>query len=385
MTSGRRLSVLLVCHYFPPHMGGIENVVAGEARHLVKAGHDVTVLTTSPGDRAGTALSDEGYVVVRMPTWNGIERATGVPFPLVAPWSVLRVIGLIRRADVVHVHDLLYVTTWLAAFLARLLRRPYVLTQHVGLVAHPSRAVEAVQRLVHATIGRVVVSGASTVVYLNGEVAAFLRRIGARPDQLRFVVNGTDTDLFHPADPSSRAALAGVVRPSPESAETGVLALFAGRFVPKKGYDIVLGAAGEGYTLVLAGGEPPEGWTDRPDVVVAGRMPPERLADLYRACDVFVLPSVAEGFPLTVQEAMATGLPIVTSDDPGYAQYGLDRELVAFVEPSVDEVRSALLRLAGDPQLRARMGAYSADVANRRFAWSEHVRDLEALYAEAQR
>jgi len=373
--------LLLVSHYFPPHMGGIENVVAGEARHLVKAGHDVTVLTTSPGGRAGTTLSTEGYVVVRMPTWNGIERATGVPFPLVAPWSVLRVIGLIRRADVVHVHDLLYVTTWLAAVLARLLRRPYVLTQHVGLVAHPSRAVESAQRLVHATIGRVVVAGASAVVYLNGAVAAFLRGVGARPDQLRFVINGTDTDMFHPADPSSRAAL----RASFDLQETGVLALFAGRFVPKKGYDVVLGAAGEGYTLVLAGGEPPEGWTERPDVVVAGRMPPERLADLYRACDVFVLPSVAEGFPLTVQEAMATGLPIVTTDDPGYAEYGLDRDLVAFVEPTVDAVRSALLRLAGDPQLRARMGAYSTDVANRRFAWSEHARTLAALYAEAQR
>jgi glycosyltransferase involved in cell wall biosynthesis len=75
----------------------------------------------------------------------------------------------------------------------------------------------------------------------------------------------------------------------------------------------------------------------------------------------------------------------VTSDDRGYAPYGLDRELVAFVEPTVDAVRSALLRLAGDAQLRARMGAYSAEVASRRFAWSEHVRALSALYAEAAR
>jgi glycosyltransferase involved in cell wall biosynthesis len=370
--------VLLVSHYFPPHMGGIENVVAGEARHLVKAGHDVTVLTTSPGGRAGTTLSGDGYVVVRMPTWNGIERATGVPFPLVAPWSVLRAARLVRRVDVVHVHDLLYVTTWLAALLARLLRRPYVLTQHVGLVAHPSRAVEGVQRLVHATIGRVVVTGAASVVHLNGGVAEFLRGVGARDDQLRFVVNGTDTDLFHAADAVSKAAL----RASFDVPATGVLALFAGRFVPKKGYDIVLAAAGEGYTLVLAGGDEP---VNRPGVIMAGRMPPERLADLYRACDVFVLPSVAEGFPLTVQEAMATGLPIVTTDDPGYAPYGLDRELVALVEPTVDAVRSALQRIAGDAQLRDRMGAYSAEVADRRFTWSEHVRALEAIYAEAGR
>ncbi|SHL21750.1 Glycosyltransferase involved in cell wall bisynthesis [Pseudonocardia thermophila] len=372
------MRVLLVSHYFPPHMGGIENVVAGEARHLAKAGHDVVVLTTSPGARAGTEVSDDGYRVVRLPTWNGVERATGVPFPLVAPWSFARVARLVRAADVVHVHDLLYVTTWLAAVAARLLRRPYVLTQHVGLVAHPSRVVEGVQKLVHATLGRAVVTGAGAVVHLNGAVAEFLRRVGARPEQLRFVVNGTDTDLFHPADPAAKAAL----RAEFGLPRDGVLALFAGRFVPKKGFDVVVGAAGEGYTLVLAGGEPPQPWTAPAGVVVAGRMPPERLADLYRACDVFVLPSVAEGFPLTVQEAMATGLPVVITDDPGYAPYGLDRELVGLVRPTSEQVRAALLRIAGDAELRARMGAYSADLAARRFSWAEHVRTLEAVYTE---
>jgi hypothetical protein len=71
--------VLLVSHYFPPHVGGIENVVEGEAIHLAKAGHEVTVLTTATA--AGTSVQDtpDGYSVVRLRTWNGIEQRTASP------------------------------------------------------------------------------------------------------------------------------------------------------------------------------------------------------------------------------------------------------------------------------------------------------------------
>ena len=51
--TGPARRVLLVSHYFPPHVGGIENVVEGEAIHLAKAGHEVTVLTTAAGAGAG--------------------------------------------------------------------------------------------------------------------------------------------------------------------------------------------------------------------------------------------------------------------------------------------------------------------------------------------
>ena len=185
----------------------------------------------------------------------------------------------------------------------------------------------------------------------------------------------------------------------------GLIVAFIGRIQPLKAPDVLLHAAAElrrtdpelaaTVTTVIAGGPSGSG-LDRPtaliDLAASLRLsdsvrflpplPRDRLADLYRACDVFVLPSVAEGFPLTVQEAMATGLPVVITDDPGYAPYGLDRELVGLVRPTSEQVRAALLRIAGDAELRARMGAYSADLAARRFSWAEHVRTLEAVYTE---
>jgi glycosyltransferase involved in cell wall biosynthesis len=371
--------VLLVSHYFPPHVGGIENVVEGEAIHLAKAGHEVTVLTTAVGARAGVLYTPEGYSVVRLRTWNGIERRTGIPFPVPAPWTLWTGAKLIRNTDVVHVHDIFYLTTWLAALAARLRGRPLVLTQHVQLIAHPRRIVQAIQRLVYATIGRIVVRSAARIAVINSGVGEFLQTLGARADRIVLVPNGIDTDRFHPATAEDKPRL----RRSLQLPERGVLALFVGRFVPKKGYDKLLQATGDNYTLVLAGGPTPPGFADRAGLIFMGCRTQNQLADLYRACDLFVLPSESEGFPLTVQEAMASGLPVITSDDPGYGIYRLDRDRVAFIRPTVPEISSALQRLAVDDALRQRMARYSSSIAAARFSWLEHVKSVEQMYDAA--
>jgi D-inositol-3-phosphate glycosyltransferase len=317
--------------------------------------------------------------VVRLRTWNGIEQRTGIPFPVLAPWTLWTAARLVRNVDVVHAHDVLYMTTWFTAAAARLLGKPLVLTQHVQLIAHPSWVVAGVQRLVYATVGRAVVRSAARIAVINSGVADFLGALGARGDRIVLVPNGIDIGKFYPATPEDKQRL----RRTLDLPERGVLALFVGRFVPKKGYDKLLRAVGVGYTLVLAGGPTPPGFSERTDVVFVGTRTQDQLADLYRACDLFVLPSESEGFPLTVQEAMASGLPVITSDDPGYDIYQIDRNRVAFIQPTVPKIKFALERLSADETLRGLMARYSSSIAASRFSWQEHVRSVEQMYAAA--
>ncbi|GHK02649.1 glycosyl transferase [Streptomyces sp. Y2F8-2] len=368
--------VLLVSHYYPPHIGGIENVVRNEARHLRRAGVEVTVLTS--GVRTVTE-DDEGVRVVRVAAWNLLEKRAGVPFPLLSPRVWPTAVRWARWADVVHVHDCLYVTSWAAGAAAALTRTPHVLTQHVAVVEHPSRAVRAVQRGVYRLAGRGLLRRARRVLVVNGRVADFVTAHGARPETVSLLANGVDTDAFRPptSDQERRDARLRFGLP-----QDRVLVLFVGRLVPKKGYDLLLAAADPGYDLVFAG-DGSVATSDRPGVHHLGALPPEQLADLYRAADVFALPSAAEGFPLTVQEAMASGLPVVTTDDPGYAPYGLDRTRVRLLPREVPALRSALSELTGDPELRAAMGRYSRTCATEGFAWPEHTVRLRAHYTGA--
>src|SRR5579872_1089214 len=76
-------AVLVACHYYPPHVGGIEEVARAEALGLADTGFPVTVLTSSPGGRGvtGGVGVDAGIRVLRIPALNILQRF-GVPFPL---------------------------------------------------------------------------------------------------------------------------------------------------------------------------------------------------------------------------------------------------------------------------------------------------------------
>jgi glycosyltransferase involved in cell wall biosynthesis len=92
-----------------------------------------------------------------------------------------------------------------------------------------------------------------------------------------------------------------------------------------------------------------------------GHVAPEELPDLYAAADVYALTSTYEPFGVAVREAAAAGLPIVCSRAAGAAgDVAVDGRNAILVDPeSVEEIAGALARLAGDPELRARMGEES--------------------------
>jgi glycosyltransferase involved in cell wall biosynthesis len=377
------LKVLLVSHYYPPHMGGIENVAHSEARYLTAAGVQVTVLTS--GDRSSVA-DEDGVRVVRVRAWNGLERKAGVPFPVLGPKLLRRAVRWARWADVVHIHDAFYLTSWAALTAAKLTGTPVVATQHVALVHHDSAAVGLVQKAVYASAGRLLMRSARSVFTMNSDVAAFVRGLGARPERVLHLPNGVDTDLFRPVrDAAEQAA----ERDRLGLPRAGVLVLFVGRLVPKKGFDLLLAAQDAGYRLVFAGG-PAEALggapAEAPDsVVYLGSLAPAEVAAAYRACDVFALPSTSEGFPLTVQEAMSSGIAVVTSDDSGYAAYDLDRDRVSLVDRDPDRLRARLREIAADAELRAQMGKYAREYALERFAWPEHASRLIEAYRSAIR
>jgi glycosyltransferase involved in cell wall biosynthesis len=367
--------VLLVSHYYPPHVGGIENVVHQQAVHLARQGADVTVLTSGP---RRTTTTDGDVRVVRVAAWNGTERRRGVPFPVLGPGLITTATRWARWADVIHVHDCLYMTSWAAGAAAAVTRTPYLLTQHVGLVAHPSRVVRRVQRAVYRVAGRPLLRRAATVMVVNATVADFVHRHGVRPGGVTQFANGVDSALFRPV--GSAADRVGLRRRLGLPTDRP-LVLFVGRLVEKKGYDLLLRAADPAYDLVFAGdGSGGHRLGGRPGVHHLGALPPAELADVYRACDVFALPSESEGFPLTVQEAMASGLPVVTTDDPGYAPYGLDREHVTLLPRDAGRLRAALRALTGDPVRRDRAGAWSRRFAVAHFAWDEHATGLLRTY-----
>jgi glycosyltransferase involved in cell wall biosynthesis len=161
--------------------------------------------------------------------------------------------------------------------------------------------------------------------------------------------------------------------------------LFVGRLVAKKGIEAALAAtaASEGsFRLVVAGPGPlqPEGL---PGVDVLGPIPSERVAELYRAADAFLMPSRGEGFPVAVQEAMTSGLPVVMTDDPGYASHldgaGLG---VRFVSPAPEAIAGELRSLLSDREAWQAAAKAVRRHAQQAFSWDLAAARHELLYEE---
>jgi glycosyltransferase involved in cell wall biosynthesis len=296
------MRILLVTHFYPAHGGGVEIVAAHLARHMVAAGHDLVWCASDVDD----APSLTGVRVMQMRTSNVVERTSGMPYPLWGLRSLLRLGGLVRSADAVHVHDCIYIGSLVAAWMAHRHGKPLIVTQHIGPKPLPllPRTLLAMAYRLGAWI---VLARAANVAFISPVGRRHFEQITGPLPHYRHVPNGVDHGLFAMV----------TVQPSRLRADLGFdpalpLMLFVGRFVPTKRLPLLrqMAKATPHWQWCVIGEGPvqPADW-ELSNVRVLPFMSQTDLAGYYRAADLLVLPSEGEGFPLVVQEAMACGLP----------------------------------------------------------------------------
>jgi glycosyltransferase involved in cell wall biosynthesis len=367
--------ILFASHYALPHLGGIEVAIDALAAELAGRGHEVSHVASGALRAHEDGPAPTAYRLVRVPALNAAEQRLGVPYPVFAPALLPVLRREVAQADVVHGHGLLYQSSALALWLAR--RAPgrpvRAATEHVGHVTYTSPVLDAAQRVAFATLGRATARNAQGLVVLNAKVEEEVRGLAPGRAVVR-IGNGVDPERYRPAAPGERAALrAGL------GWDDRPRVLFVGRLVAKKGLDHALAAAaaaaGAWELVVIGPGDPPAPLP--PAVRVLGPLPPARVAALYRSADAFLLPSRGEGFPITAQEAMASGLPVVLAAEPGYAPYvagaGPGVRLAA-TEPAA--LAAAVAAALGDPQAGPRAAAH----ARRAFSWARTADEHEALW-----
>ena len=370
-------TVLLVSHHYPPHIGGLGLVVQKQAASLAQNGYQVVVLTSRYGQVRDADRGEAGVQVIGVPCSHVLERVFNIPFPLFSPSLIWKAWQQVRRADVVHIHDVFYLSSWAAGLLAVLFRKPMLVTQHVAMVDHSSGLVTQVQRLVYATVGRWLFRAARQVVVYNENVQAFLRSMGVPQQRILVLVNGIDTAAFRPATPEQR----GASRQRFGLPQGRSLVLFVGRLVEKKGYQVLLDAQDPAYDLVFVGPGPIPKHGRVDGVHWLGPLDQAQTAQLFSACDLFAFPAVGEIFTLVMQEAMAAGLPVVTTDDPAY-RGSIVARCVTLASRDAASFREAIARTLRDPDARARLGAESREVAVRYFDWRRNFLALEAVYTQ---
>lgn len=373
------MRIAVVYSYLPTHMGGLETVMDALAVEYARRGHEVTAIGAEAPELT-VRPPPTAYRTVGFPGINALEQAAGVPYPLPHP----RMIPILRRevaeADVLFGHGFLSPATLAAMTIARARRRNSpvrVLMEHVGYIHYASPVLATAEKAAIQTIGRANARLTEGTIVCNTRVAAEMRALADRP--VEWIPNGVDLAKYRPPEPGEKERLRRELgwddRPR---------ALFVGRLVAKKGVDILarVAEAGRGaFEVALVG--PGALVAHAPNLRVLGPMPPDRVAELYRAADAFVLPSYGEGFPVTALEALASGCPTFLGRDATYDAW-LDGVGLGAQQVSLDpgEIVAKLLALFADQQRQAQAAADSVAHVRRHFSWT---RTAEAHLAFAER
>jgi len=365
---GDRL-VVQVVPYYPPHLGGMENVARALAEALAERG-PVEVLTTDCGAGRGADRAPgrerSGSLRIRR------HRAVEVAHTPVAPGLLFRLLRLPRSA-IVHVHvaqALVPEMVWLAAVLRR---RPFV--AHFHLDVEPSGPLGGLFAVYKRRILPATLRAAARVIALSPEQAEFLvATYGLAPSRVVVVPNGVGPEFVVPSD--GRDPRGGAVR-----------LLYVGRLSPQKNLPRLLSAIAEvsaPVELVVVGdGEERANVVDLIErlglrnVRLVGPQRGPALVGWYRWADVFVLASDREGMPLVLLEAMAAGLPIVATDVPGTRELVGDAGLLTGCHPAA--LAAGLDTVARDPDLRARLAAASRRRGGTK-TWTGLMPDIQSVY-----
>ncbi|MGK7907232.1 MAG: glycosyltransferase family 4 protein [Synechococcus sp.] len=345
------ITVLLVSHFYSTHRGGIEIVAGTLAKFLASTG-DVTVRWMA-SDVTPASEGVDGLKCIPARACNIVEDKLQLPYPLWSLPSLVRLWKEVRAADVVHVHDYLYMGNMAAFLFAKLCGKPVVVTQHIGFIPYDSALLRSILSILNRTLGSLVLGQADRTVFISEGVQAYFNRQTWFRTPAMLIPNGVDTEVYIPIEPSKRE----LVRQDLDLPKDKPIFLFVGRFVEKKGLSILKDVAQRfpSVSWLFAGWGPldPDTW-DMPNVRVFRDRRGPQLTPLYQVADLLVLPSKGEGFPLVVQEAMACGTPAMVSPETASA-YSAARPLILVADVETDAVSTWSDRLTTILQDRDRM------------------------------
>lgn len=371
------MRILLTTDYYPPHFGGgVEVVIAEVGRRLIHMGHEVMVVALDSVKRPATT-EYEGVVVRQIPSVR-LNRLTGLELRVsLSVRSELMNAVEEFAPDLINAHHSYFTSTPAALRAARRLGVPAVLTLHVASMEEFDGWRGAVARLYEKTLSRRILAQADALVAVSDAVAGSVRRHTGR--EVTVIPNGVDVDRFFPE--SSRN-------------QKGKRVVFVGRLIANKGPDKLLSAFRHVLdvvptaTLRMVGDGPMrrtlERYVQSNDLSESVEFLGLRrdIDRLLREADVLVRPSLVEGMPLAVLEAMSSGLPVIVSNVGGVKEL-VENEVSGIVVPPRSEsaLVGALVRLLNDEELRVKMGAAGRQRVVENFSWDRTASATESLFS----
>ena len=310
----------IVTHTFLPHVGGIEKVVNEQSKRLLTRNFEPMIVT----NRIGTP---KHYVVdgVNVECYESLNTGfrLGIPYSIPTVPSFGTFLKAVKSSKIVHAHGHPYLTSLIAAKLAKRYNKPFVLTQHNTFIEYDN-IFDKIERLNDLAVGKETLKEADKIITVSYAMKEDLSKHGWQSSKISVVWNGVDAKRYDPINVSKQEI--EQIRNKYGIPTDWNMLLFVGRLAWVKGVrnllqamPLVLKEFPNTKLVILGRGE------EQGDIVeTADRMSikdnivyrfdfvseQERILH-YAASDVCVFPSTYEPFGIVSLEAMAMEKPVV--------------------------------------------------------------------------
>ncbi|MBP8997153.1 MAG: glycosyltransferase family 4 protein [Anaerolineaceae bacterium] len=387
-------------HYWPPHFGGELKISIERFESLVKRGHQVTVLTSGvPGLPARE--TQNGIEIRRSPIVHDSRLGRGCRRLLFPLWAETQMKSM--DFDLIHyggmggispLHHYLGM-----ARLNRLADRKGVKKVLVHSLAD-SETEALSTRGSQARWRNRTLRQMDAIVSVSPALQEGVQRLF--PRTARLILCGVHEDIFVPLSETARAE----IRNRNEVKNGEVVFSFLGSVGRRKGFDLLIAAflslaeQFPNWHLWIVGPKTSEESQNIDDCEIDELIRPladhaqrvhfwgrvddrKELAGILGASDVFVFPSRKEGMPLAPLEAMAAGVPVIISRIPGVTDLAsLEGKTGYYIAVNeAQALKSAMIKLAEQPELRAEMGRAARQRIEDQFRWEKHVSEWESFYS----
>ncbi len=379
--------VCIVTHTYLPHVGGIERVVYEQSKRLEKKGFKPMVVTSRMTPNKKYVV--EGIMVQCYDSFN-FAFGLGIPYAIPNITSFAVFLKAVKSSDLVHVHGHPYLSSLIAAEIAKRYEKPVILTQHNTFIKYDRGSWELAERFNDAVVGKLVLRAANRIVTVSNATKDYVFGLGADAGKTTVLHNGVDVERFKPVP-----ALREKTRSRLGIPQEARVVLSVRRLVYKNGIDTLIESAKSAiesnrqvFFLVVGAGPDFDAVRERIEQLgiaerckLTGFVSDADLPAYYNTADLFVLPSKSgEGLPLVALEAISCGLPVVATDVGGISEvlpkgYG---KLIPSGMPS--EMANAILEFCQIELAPLKRDLRSIALEN--FSWEKNVERLTKIYEE---
>ncbi len=359
----------VVSDLYPSVVGGIGIHAHQMSTSQARRGHNVTVITPNQKKMMGNEFVN-GYRIVRVPCYFTIW---GNSF---APGLILEILKRKNAVDIIHAHSHLFFSTNICVIARLFHSAPLILTNH-GLISASSP--KWLNSLYKNTFSIETFHIADHIICYTELEKERIERMGINAQKISVIHNGVDTNLFTPA-------------PLEKSTEKKQI-VWVGRHVSGKGVKYLIEAFSHvvekipGTHLVLIGDGPEKTAIEErirllqiySSVTLIDHVDNADLSQVYNQSHLFVLPSLMEGVPRTLLEAMACGIPVITTNLPHLVDI-VDGAGLVVPSKNPQLLSDAILTILDNASRAEKMGQCGRAKIERGYSWEDTVKKTLALY-----